>query len=67
MASGSQRQAALQRMPYELMALNVQHIDLEDIFDLALSCRDLEYLIRDDRFCRSILEVSTSTRFTRQE
>ena len=38
--------------------MHVKQLDLEAIFDLALSSRELEFLIRDDRFAKVILEVS---------
>ncbi|RYP18953.1 hypothetical protein DL765_003631 [Monosporascus sp. GIB2] len=45
----------LQRLPYEIIGLIVQNLDLEDVFELSLCSRDFQYLIRDERFCRAVI------------
>lgn len=49
---------SLKRLPYEVVSIITQCIVLEDVFHLALSCEHLRYLIRDDRSCKGLLEVS---------
>lgn len=50
---------SLRRLPYEVVSIITTCLGLEDIFHLALSCQRFQYLIRDDRACKSLLEVSS--------
>ncbi|RYP78400.1 hypothetical protein DL771_000585 [Monosporascus sp. 5C6A] len=45
----------LQRLPYEIIGFIVQNLDLQDVFELSLCSRDFQYLIRDERFCRTVI------------
>ncbi|KAJ4396002.1 hypothetical protein N0V93_000218 [Gnomoniopsis smithogilvyi] len=47
---------SLQSLPYEVVSIITQSLDLEDLFHLALSCQRFQYLIRDDRSCKVFLE-----------
>ncbi|KAI2640246.1 hypothetical protein GGS21DRAFT_505881 [Xylaria nigripes] len=45
----------IQRLPYELVAYIVQHLDIEDVFHWSLCCKTFQYIIREDRFCRTVV------------
>jgi hypothetical protein len=45
------------RLPVEIVSLLVELLDLDDIFNMALSCRSLSYIIHDRRMCRLALMV----------
>lgn len=47
---------SLSKLPYEIISLIVQELDLDDVFHLSLSPR-FSYLIQEDRVCKAILEV----------
>lgn len=47
---------SLSKLPYEIVSLIVQELEIDDIFHLSLSPR-FSYLIKEDRVCKSILEV----------
>lgn len=49
---------SLRCLPYEVVAIITEHLDLEDIFHLAISCRQLQYLLDDNRRCKVFLSVS---------
>lgn len=53
---------SLWRLPYEVISMILQSLDLEDVFHLALSSRRFKYLIRDDRSCKVFLQVSALLR-----
>lgn len=48
---------SLTGLPYEVLSIITEELDLEDIFNLGLTCPRLLYLIQDNRTCRGILEV----------
>jgi hypothetical protein len=50
-------QAAITRLPNELIWNIVQLLDLEDAFVLGMSCRFFRDIMRDDSICRSLVEV----------
>lgn len=52
------RTPGLQRLPYEIMAYIVKHLDIDEVFDLSLSSRHFQYLVREERFCKAIITVS---------
>ncbi|KAM0232686.1 hypothetical protein ACHAP5_010633 [Fusarium lateritium] len=43
------------KLPVEIVSLLVELLDLDDIFNMALSCRSLSYIIHDRRMCRLAL------------
>lgn len=47
---------SLSKLPYEIISLIVQELEIDDVFHLSLSPR-FNYLIKEDRVCKSILEV----------
>lgn len=47
---------SLSKLPYEIINLIVQELELDDVFHLSLSPR-FSYLIKEDRECKAILEV----------
>jgi hypothetical protein len=47
---------SLSKLPYEIICLIVQDLELDDVFHLSLSPR-FSYLIKEDRVCMTILEV----------
>ncbi|KAI1466031.1 uncharacterized protein F4812DRAFT_94237 [Daldinia caldariorum] len=50
----------LQRLPYEIMAYIVEYLDIDEIFDLSLSCRHFQYLVKEESFCRAIIATQAS-------
>ncbi|KAI1211780.1 uncharacterized protein F4807DRAFT_419022 [Annulohypoxylon truncatum] len=55
-----QRTSGLQRLPYEIMAYIVKYLDLEDIFILSLCSRHFQYLVREERFCKTLINMKAS-------
>lgn len=47
---------SLSKLPYEIISLIVQELEIDDVFHLSLSPR-FNYLIKEDRVCKLILEV----------
>ncbi|PSR89035.1 hypothetical protein BD289DRAFT_366445 [Coniella lustricola] len=47
---------ALELLPCEIISIIAQDLQLEDIFNLSLCCRRLQYLTQDDRSCKALLE-----------
>lgn len=47
-------------LPYEVLSIITEELDLEDVFHLGLTCPQLLHLIQDNRSCRGVLEVSPS-------
>lgn len=47
---------SLSKLPYEIVSLIVQELEIDDVFHLSLSPR-FNYLVKEDRVCKSILEV----------
>jgi hypothetical protein len=45
-------------LPNELLSYIVQHLDANDLFNLALSCRHFQELIRDENIYRRVLKVT---------
>ncbi|KAI0179107.1 hypothetical protein GGR52DRAFT_534844 [Hypoxylon sp. FL1284] len=54
------RTSGLQRLPYEIMAYIVGYLDIDEIFDLSLSCQHFQYLVREERFCKTIITAKAS-------
>ncbi|KAI0386612.1 hypothetical protein F5Y04DRAFT_241879 [Hypomontagnella monticulosa] len=54
------RTSGLQRLPYEIMANIVGHLDIDEVFDLSRSSRHFQYLVREERFCRAIITAKAS-------
>ncbi len=48
---------SLQRLPYEMMGLIAEYLDIDDIFELSLVNRHFQFLVREEQFCRTILKV----------
>ncbi|KAI1306207.1 hypothetical protein F5Y03DRAFT_394752 [Xylaria venustula] len=47
--------SGLQRLPYELVACIVEGLDIEDIFHWSLCSKHFQYIIREDRFCKTVI------------
>ena len=47
----------LVHLPYELLALIVENLDLADAWSLSLACRPLQFLFYEAKIARVILEV----------
>ncbi|KAH9905218.1 hypothetical protein F4778DRAFT_698148 [Xylariomycetidae sp. FL2044] len=45
----------LERVPYEIMAQITSYLDLVEIFDLSSCSHSLQYLIREENFCRAVI------------
>lgn len=45
-------------VPYEVLANIVGNIDFDDVFNLALTCKELKFLIEEESICKSIVQVS---------
>ena len=61
---------SLRHLPYEIVFYVAQQLDLEDVYNLSLTCRQFQYLAKEDNICKAVLEVrfNNSTligRFTR--
>lgn len=52
--------SGLQKLPYELIAYIVEDLDVEDVFNWSLCSRHFQYIIREDRFCKPVILVSTN-------
>jgi hypothetical protein len=48
---------SLLKLPVEIVSLLVELLDVEDVFNMALSCRFLSCILYDRRMCRLALEV----------
>jgi hypothetical protein len=48
---------SLATLPYEIIGIIVQDLDLEDVFHISLSSKRFLYLIHEDRVCKTVLEV----------
>ncbi|KAI1454514.1 hypothetical protein F4805DRAFT_439402 [Annulohypoxylon moriforme] len=55
-----QRISGLQRLPYEIIAYIVKYLDIDDIFILSLCSRHFQYLIREERFCKTLMNIKAS-------
>ncbi|TVY64190.1 hypothetical protein LSUE1_G008059, partial [Lachnellula suecica] len=44
-------------VPYEVLANIVGNIDFDDVFNLALSCKELKFLITEESICKSIVQT----------
>jgi hypothetical protein len=49
----------IQTIPIEIALHIASYLDPEDLFRWALSCRQFEYLIRDNAVCRASLRVGS--------
>lgn len=47
---------SLATLPYEIIGIIVQDLDLEDVFHISLSSKRFLYLIHEDRVCKTVLE-----------
>ena len=47
----------LAALPYEVTANIVSRISFDDVFNLAATCRALLFLLREERICKSIVQV----------
>lgn len=48
------------KLPVEIVSLLVELLNVEDVFNLALSCKSLTYILYDRRMCRLALLVRSS-------
>jgi hypothetical protein len=49
---------SIAKLPYELVSYVVQHLDLEDVRNLSLTCRRFQYLVHEENIAKAILNVS---------
>lgn len=47
----------LETLPYEVVSIIVQSLDLDDVFHLSLSAKRFIYLIQEDWVCKAVIEV----------
>lgn len=45
-------------VPYEVLANIVDNIDFDDVFNLALVCKELKFLVMEESICKNIVQVS---------
>lgn len=45
-------------LPYEVLANIVGNIDFDDVFNLALVCKELKFIVMEENFCKNIVQVS---------
>ncbi|OHE94011.1 F-box domain-containing protein [Colletotrichum orchidophilum] len=50
----------MQRLPIEIMTYIANSLNLHDIFNLSLACRQFRYLVDNDDICRAALETHAS-------
>ncbi|KAK3944952.1 hypothetical protein QBC46DRAFT_130805 [Diplogelasinospora grovesii] len=46
---------SIAKLPYELVSYVVQHLDLEDVRNLSLTCRRFQYLVHEENIAKAIL------------
>lgn len=51
---------SLINLPYEVISYVVEDIGIEDVLNLARTCKKLQYLEREENITRKLLEVSQS-------
>ncbi|KAI0896773.1 hypothetical protein F4806DRAFT_441135 [Annulohypoxylon nitens] len=56
----SLRTSGLQRLPYEIIAYIVKYLDIDDVFMLSLCSRHFQYLVREERFCKTLINMKAS-------
>jgi hypothetical protein len=44
-------------LPYEVLSYIVTSIDFDDVFNLALTCKALKFLLTEESICKSIIQV----------
>jgi hypothetical protein len=47
----------LAALPYEVLSYIVGEIDFDDAFNLGQTCKALQFLLTEERICKSILQV----------
>lgn len=50
---------SLLKLPYELVAYVIQHLDLGDVRSLSLSCRKFQFLLYEPNIAKLVLEVGS--------
>ncbi|TVY29712.1 hypothetical protein LHYA1_G000859 [Lachnellula hyalina] len=45
-------------VPYEVLANIVGNIDFDDVFNLALVCKELKFIVMEENICKNIVQVS---------
>jgi hypothetical protein len=51
---------SLLKMPIEIVCLLVELLDVDDVSNMALSCRFLSHIVLDERMCRLALMVRSN-------
>ncbi|TVY91236.1 hypothetical protein LAWI1_G003701, partial [Lachnellula willkommii] len=51
-------------VPYEVLANIVGNIDFDDVFNLALVCKELKFIVMEENFCKNI--VQTKIKFSNE-
>jgi hypothetical protein len=49
---------SLLRLPYELLSIICEHLDLRDIYSLSFSCKRFQFLLYEPNITKLLLEVS---------
>ena len=49
---------SLVSLPYEVLANIVGNVDFDDVFNLALTCRNFKFLVTEESLCKTIVQVS---------
>lgn len=50
---------SLMQLPYELVALVIRGLDLDDIRNLSCTCKGFRFLIQESEMAKRLLEVSS--------
>ncbi|KAI1107108.1 hypothetical protein F4804DRAFT_298552 [Jackrogersella minutella] len=50
----------IQRLPYEIMAYITNYLDIDEVFILALCSSHFQYLVREERFCKTLINTKAS-------
>ncbi len=47
----------LTSLPYEVLSYIIEYVRFEDVISLARTCKQLQFLEREDKICKKVLEV----------
>jgi hypothetical protein len=50
-------------LPYDVLTNIVSSISFDDYYNLGCSCKQLSFLLREDRICKLALQVSLPAKF----
>ena len=44
-------------LPYEVLSCIVSNIDFDDVFNLGITCKELNFLLTEESICKLIVQV----------